>query len=62
MIRSLPIIVGLALAAPANPALGQNARAVPMARTRAATPAGPSTFVQQLFVVSNWHAELRVTC
>jgi 1,4-alpha-glucan branching enzyme len=60
MIRSLPIIVGLVLAAPAVPALGQNARAVPMARTRAATPAGPSTFAQQLFVVSNWHAELRV--
>ena len=33
---------------------------IPMQRQRTATPAGPSSFAYQLFVVSNWHAELRV--
>ncbi len=45
----------------APPAVAQGQVSLPPQRQRAATPAGPSVFVQQLFVISNWHAELRVT-
>ncbi|MDA8959664.1 alpha-amylase family glycosyl hydrolase [bacterium] len=60
---SLTLSAALLAAAllPAVPAAAQGQVSVPSQRQRVATPAGPSSFVQQLFVVSNWHAELRVT-
>ncbi|MGD2017652.1 MAG: alpha-amylase family glycosyl hydrolase [Planctomycetota bacterium] len=61
MTRSRLLLASLLAAAAAVPAAAQNGTARPLARARAATPAGPASFQYQLFVVSNWHAELRIT-